>query len=135
VPNINYSTFYCYGFHFTYACPFVFHAAGICTALYSGKSQCYCIIFHSIVKGKFLEYVFNITHRFVVMHVISYRNVVYLIMWVYNCCLVFFFFQYLMDSTYLKYYALGCMSQHKEWGRKLFTFFRNPVRYIHNIIE
>jgi hypothetical protein len=38
--------------------------------------KCYCT-FHSIVEVKFLAFVLNITHGFV-MHIISYSNAVYL---------------------------------------------------------
>jgi hypothetical protein len=42
----------------------------------------YCIIFHSILKVKFLAYVLNVIHHFVVMHIIAYINVVCLITYV-----------------------------------------------------
>jgi hypothetical protein len=72
--NINYSVCLLRISSYIYACPSVFHAtekddiaALVCVWF------CY-FTFHSVVEVKFLTYILNVTHRFVML-IISYANV------------------------------------------------------------
>ena len=92
--------------------------------------KCYCT-FHSIVDVKFLAYVLNVTHRFVTQ-IISYANTVYFIAYVYNNCIVCSS-KWTICTNIVN--AIGCISWHREGKGRLFRISRNPVRYIHKILE
>ena len=84
------------------------------------------VVFNSLWKLKFLAYVLNVTRCFV-MHIISYTNVV--------CFICMLPLHSAMDGNYGRCYAVGCILRHRKGRGKLFRFPRNPVRYVHKIIE
>ena len=84
------------------------------------------VVFISLWKLKFLACLLNVTEGFV-MRIISYANVVYFI------CM--YLLQFVMDGQYGSWYTIGCMVWHRVGRRKLFRFPRNPVHYVHKIIE
>jgi hypothetical protein len=43
--------------------------------------------------------------------------------------------QLVMDGRYRSCYAVGCTARHRQRTGKLFRFPRNPVRYVHKVIE
>jgi hypothetical protein len=104
--------------------PGVFHttekdnAARVCDSV--------AIVFISLWKLKFLAYLLNVTKRFI-MRIISYANVVYFI----HMQLL----QLAMDGRYRNCYAVGCTARRREGRGELFRLPRNPVGYVHKIIE
>jgi hypothetical protein len=40
-----------------------------------------------------------------------------------------------LNGCYWSYYTLGCTAQHRERKGKLFIFPKNPMQYVHKILE